>query len=279
MKEYFELVDVFAESPFTGNPLPVIFGADDLTTKQMQQIARWMNHSETAFLLDPTDAAADYRVRIFTLEREMPFAGHPTLGSCYTWLAAGNTPKGEKILQECGIGLVPVARHNGHLAFAAPPRIRSGAVDDKELREFLGILGIDRNQVLDAAWADNGPGWAALLLRSAADVLAIEPARYHAARVDIGVVGEYPSGSAEAFELRAFFSDQHGNIREDPVTGSLNASVGQWLVETNRAKTPYIASQGTRLGRAGRIRVSRDSQGTLWVGGNVITIASGQVSV
>jgi PhzF family phenazine biosynthesis protein len=277
MSRRFQLVDVFHDQPFSGNPLAVVLDADGLSTEEMQEITRWLNLSETAFLLPPTAAGADYRVRIFTLQREMPFAGHPTLGSCHAWLVAGGTPRSEdEIVQECGAGLVRIRRREGLLAFAAPPLVRSGPVDESTLRTIETVLRIDRSRIVDAQWADNGPGWVVVLLESAEEVLALDPLRQFPARVDIGVVGPYPSSSPVAFELRAFFSDHKGGVVEDPVTGSLNASAAQWLLSSGRARAPYVASQGTRLGRSGRVVIDQDREGTVWVGGKTTTCFAGE---
>ncbi len=277
MGRRFQLVDVFHGGPFSGNPLAVVLDAEGLSTEEMQRIARWLNLSETAFLLPPTTSAADYRVRIFTLERELPFAGHPTLGSCHAWLVAGGRPRSEdEIVQECGAGLVRICRREGLLAFAAPPLVRSGPVDGATLRTIETVLRIDRSRLVDAQWADNGPGWVAVLLESAEEVLALEPLKQFPSRVEIGVVGPYPAASPVAFELRAFFSDHQGNLVEDPVTGSLNASVAQWLLSSGRARAPYVASQGTRLGRAGRVVIDQDREGTVWVGGRTTTCFAGE---
>jgi PhzF family phenazine biosynthesis protein len=276
MPRPFRLIDVFAERPFTGNPLAVVFEADDLSTDEMQRLTRWMNLSETAFLVAPTSPEADYRVRIFTLDREMPFAGHPTLGACHAWLAAGGRPRhDDRVVQECGAGLVPIRRIAAGLAFAAPPLVRRGSVDESKMREIAAALRLDRAHVVDAQWADNGPGWVAVLLDSAQAVLDLEPAGDHPSRLDIGIVGPYPPGSPAAFELRAIFSDQHGALREDPVTGSLNASVAQWMLASGRARAPYIASQGTCVGRAGRVYISQDADGQVWVGGQATTMFEG----
>ncbi|HXA46686.1 MAG TPA: PhzF family phenazine biosynthesis protein [Burkholderiaceae bacterium] len=272
----FQLVDVFADRSYSGNPVAVVFDADDLSTEAMQQITRWLNLSETAFLLSPNDPAADYRLRIFTLDREMPFAGHPTLGSCHAWLTNGGQPRNaSEIIQECGAGLVPIKRNDTKLAFCAPPLIRGGSVDESRLQEISRFLRIDRDRIVDAQWADNGPGWVAVLLDSAQAVLALEPARVHHERIDVGVVGAYPKENPLAFELRAFFTDHKCGVLEDPVTGSLNASVAQWLIGTGRATAPYIASQGTCLGRRGRVHISCDQHGSVWVGGKSITLFSG----
>lgn len=279
MNRRFQLVDVFHSQSFSGNPLAVVLDSAGLSSAEMQHITRWLNLSETTFLLPPTTSDADYRVRIFTLDREMPFAGHPTLGSCHAWLAAGGAPRNpDRIIQECGAGLVPIRRDGTRLAFAAPPLIHSGPVAEAKVQEIADTLRIDRSTIVDANWADNGPGWIAVLLESAEAVLALEPRRDPPHRVDIGVVGPYPPGSAAAFEVRAFFSDQHGVVIEDPVTGSLNASIAQWLLASGRAAAPYIAAQGTRMNRAGRVFISSDDAGALWVGGDATTLFSGHSS-
>lgn len=276
MNRRFQLVDVFHDGPFSGNPLAVVLDSEGLSTEEMQQITRWLNLSETTFLLSPTTSEADYRVRIFTLEREMPFAGHPTLGSCHTWLAMDGKPhKDLEIIQECGAGLVTIRHRETGFAFAAPPLIHGGPVDESKVQEIADFLGIDRPKIIDSQWADNGPGWIVILLESAQEVLALHPRRDYPTRIDIGVVGPYPPNSPVAFELRAFFSDHHGSIIEDPVTGSLNASTAEWLLSSGRAVAPYIASQGTRLSRNGRIFIEQDQDGIVWVGGRTNTLFSG----
>jgi PhzF family phenazine biosynthesis protein len=280
MSRPFQLVDVFGRTDFSGNPLAVIAAAGDLDTAAMQRITRWLNLSETTFLLPPTTGEADYRVRIFTLEREMPFAGHPTLGTCHAWLAGGGIPRDPgRIVQECGAGLVSVRRDGDTLAFAAPPLIRSGPVDAADLAEAARLLRIAPEAIVDAQWADNGPGWLAVMLESAEAVLALEPARDHPNRIDVGVIGAHPPGAETAFEIRALFSDQHGAVIEDPVTGSLNASVAQWLFASGRVSGAYVAAQGTRLGRTGRVLIDRDAAGQVWVGGLTRTMFAGQMEV
>lgn len=283
MRRAFRQVDVFSDRPFLGNPLAVVVDGEGISDQDMQRFTRWMNLSETTFLLPPTSPEADYRVRIFTLARELPFAGHPTLGSCHVWLAEGGRPKRpDRIVQECGAGLVPLRPIEGGLAFAAPPLERSGPVDPEYVDAVARVLGIAGGDIVDTAWADNGPGWVAVLLRDADAVLALEPdfSRFEGeGGLDIGVVGPYPEGSECAFEVRAFFSDERGGMTEDPVTGSLNASLGQWLLRTGRATSPYVASQGTRLGRAGRPRIEQDAEGTVWVGGPSATRIEGRVEI
>ncbi|MDB6099480.1 MAG: PhzF family phenazine biosynthesis protein [Gammaproteobacteria bacterium] len=276
MNRDFYLVDVFGVGKFSGNPLAVVNDAANLDSETMQEIARWLNLSETAFLLPPSTDRADYRVRIFTLERELPFAGHPTLGSCRAWLAAGGVAKDNGlIVQECGAGLVRI-RAQPRLAFAAPPLLRSGPVDATKRAEIAGVLNMAVSEILDAQWVDNGPGWIAVLLASAEDVLKLEPVHRYPTRVDVGVVGPYALGASVSFELRAFFSDHRGALVEDPVTGSLNASVAQWLISTGRAKAPYVAAQGTRVGRSGRIHIATDPQGDVWIGGDTRILFSGK---
>src|SRR5258707_7144410 len=228
-----------------------------------------------ALPISPTQAQADYRVRIFTLDREMPFAGHPTLGSCHAWLSnGGQSAEPLEIVQECGAGLVAIRRTAELLSFAAPPLIRGGSVDESKLVEIAAFLRISRSHIVDAQWADNGPGWIVVLLASADEVLALEPVRDHPRRIDVGVVGPHPAGNPMAFELRAFFTDHQGGVREDPVTGSLNASTAQWLLSSGRASAPYIAAQGARLGRSGRIHIHQDSRG-VWVWRRTATLLSG----
>ncbi len=281
MAQYeFQLVDVFGEAPFSGNPLAVVTTPAELDTETMHRIARWLNLSETTFLLPPTDPAADYRVRIFTLERELPFAGHPTLGTCHAWLRGGGKPKaGETIVQQCGIGLVPIRREGEQLGFAAPPLLRSGPVGQAVIDEVAGVLGIAPGDIVAAQWVDNGPGWVGVMLASADAVLALNPARSHHRRIDIGVAGFHPPGGPIAYEVRAFFSDSFGGLIEDPVTGSLNASLAQWLIGSGRVGPPYTAAQGTRLGRTGRVRVSADGDGQVWIGGKTVSLFSGAAEI
>jgi PhzF family phenazine biosynthesis protein len=272
----FRQVDVFTETPYRGNPVAVVHDADGLETEEMARLAQWTNLSETTFLLTPTDPDADYRVRIFTPVLELPFAGHPTLGTCHAWLEAGGEPAREGVVvQECEAGSIQIRRTGHGLAFAAPPLLRSGPVDEALVREVAETLGLDPGKIVAAEWADNGPGWLALLLDSAESVLAV---RASVIDHDVGLVGPLPPGSPEAFELRAFFP-KDGVAVEDPVTGSLNASVGQWLLRTGRAQAPYVARQGTALGRAGRVHVSSDPDGTVWVGGGTITCVTGRIEI
>jgi PhzF family phenazine biosynthesis protein len=283
----FNQVDVFTATPYRGNPVAVVLDGDDLSTEEMRRFARWTNLSETTFLLPPSRSEADYRVRIFTsasgtethggLPAELPFAGHPTLGSCHAWLAAtGGQERDEQVIvQECGVGLVEVRRTGDGLAFGAPALIRSGPVEEPLVGHIAALLGIEREEIVDAAWADNGPGWVAVLLESADAVLALSPGFVD---LELGVIGPHPAGSEAAFEVRAFFP-KDGATTEDPVTGSLNASLAQWLLATGRASAPYIASQGTALGRLGRVHISQDHDGTLWVGGGTLTCIEGEVEL
>ncbi len=263
---------MFTTERFHGNPVAVVHDADALSTAQMQQIANWTNLSETAFILPPTDPSADYRVRIFTPVTELPFAGHPTIGTCHAWLAAGGTPRGSNIVQQCAAGLIELRRADGRLAFGAPPLLRDGPLDDDTLDEVVTTLGIDRTDVLDAAWVDNGPGWLAVRLASAADVLRIRPGRSDR---DIGLVGPSPDGADTAIEVRGFFP-VGGVLREDPVTGSLNAALAQWLLGSGTLVAPYVAAQGTALGRSGRVHVDQVGE-TIWIGGDSVTCITGQI--
>jgi len=275
----FKLVDVFGTGPFTGNPVAVIASAEQLSANDMQRITRWLNLSESCFLLPPTHRGADYRVRIFTLARELPFAGHPTLGTCHAWLEAGGQPRSrDMIMQECGAGLVAIRRAGDMLAFAAPPLIRAGTPEESDIRRAADVLRIDRSMIVDAQWADNGPGWLAVMLPSAEAVLAVQPMRAHPDRIDIGVVGPCRADSAADYELRAIFSGAHGELIEDPVTGSLNASVAQWLFASGRARQSYTARQGTCVGRSGLISIRQDQDGQVWVAGRTETLFSGQAS-
>jgi PhzF family phenazine biosynthesis protein len=272
----FRQVDVFTGTPYLGNPVAVVLGADGLGRDEMQRFARWTNLSETTFVLLPEAAGADYRVRIFTPGGELPFAGHPTLGTCHAWLEAGGQPSRDGVVvQECEAGLIRIRPAGSGRAFAAPPLIRGGPVEESLIGHLAEILNIARADIVAAQWADNGPGWVAVLLASAAAVLAIRPG---VADSHIGVVGPYPPGSPEAFEVRAFVP-RDGGTAEDPVTGSLNASLAQWLLDAGRATAPYVASQGTALGRKGRVHVSRDDDGQIWVGGGAVTCVSGTVEL
>src|SRR5262249_22010290 len=246
----------------------------------MQRFAHWTNLSETTYVLPPSDPGADYRVRIFTPFGELPFAGHPTLGTCHAWLAAQGSGQGssqgsagsrDRIVQECGAGLVEVRRTADGLAFAPPPQLRSGPVEDALVERLVAMLGVEPGTVVDAQWVDNGPGWVALLLTDADAVLALRPGPIEGL---VGVVGPHPAGSPHAFEVRAFFVKDGATV-EDPVTGSLNASLAQWLLGTGRATAPYLASQGAALGRRGRVHVSAGDDGGIWVGGGTITLITG----
>jgi PhzF family phenazine biosynthesis protein len=272
----FRQVDVFTDTPYLGNPVAVVLGAEGLSDEQMRSFANWTNLSETTFVLAPRDSAADYWVRIFTPSSELPFAGHPTLGSCHAWLEAGGRPHNPDVIrQECGAGLVAIRRTGDGLAFAAPPLLRGGPVDEAVAARVARQLNIARDDIVDIQWADNGPGWVAVLLASADAVLAVRPG---VVDLDIGIAGSYPAGSPEALEVRAF-SPQVGSAVEDPVTGSLNASLAQWVLGTGRLTAPYIASQGTALGRRGRVHVSLDAAGQVWVGGGTVTCVSGTVEL
>jgi PhzF family phenazine biosynthesis protein len=271
----FSQVDVFAAEPLKGNPVAVVHDADGLDEAEMRQFAQWTNLSETTFLLPPTDPAADYRLRIFTPGTELPFAGHPTIGSAHAWLEAGGVPRTpDELVQECAAGLLRI-RRTGRLAFAAPPLLREGPVSDDERVRVLQALGLTDDDVVDLSWGDNGPGWVVVLLRDADAVLALQPDWSSFEGLDIGVVGPYPAGSECAVEVRAFSRDL--GVTEDPVTGSLNASIAQWLAG-DRLPSSYVASQGTAIGRRGRVHVEKTGD-TVWVGGDAATTVKGTVGL
>jgi PhzF family phenazine biosynthesis protein len=271
----FTQVDVFTDQLTYGNPVAVVHDAGDLTEEQMADLARWTNLSETTFLSEPTDEAADYRLRIFTPNTELPFAGHPTLGTAHAWLEAGGVPKDpETIVQQCPAGLVRIGRKSARLAFAAPPVVHGGPVDAEDLEAIMAFLGIGREAVTDAQWVDNGPGWVGLLLTDAETVLALRPAAADPRFDAVGVIAPYAPGYEVDFEVRAFIAE--GSQREDPVTGSLNASLAQWLMATGRAPTSYVAAQGTAIGRRGRVHVTQVGD-DVWVGGDTVTGVTGTV--
>ena len=271
----FSQVDVFSAEPLRGKPVAVVHGADGLSDEQMAAFARWTNLSETTFLLAPTLPGADYRLRIFTPGEELPFAGHPTLGSAHAWLEAGGKPAGEDLVQECGAGLVRVRRTDKGLAFAAPPLNRSGEVSEDDLAAIARALRISRDEIVDSAWIDNGPGWVGVQLVDAAAVLALTPDWSAFGRLEICVVGQHPAGGPADVEVRAF-CPQYG-VPEDPVTGSLNAGIGQWLAGRTLPAS-YVAAQGTVLQRAGRVRVDL-VDGEVWVGGATRTTITGTVDL
>ena len=273
----FSQLDVFTTVPLRGNPLAVVHDAASLSEAEMADFARWTNLSETTFLLPPSSVQADYHVRIFTPGGELPFAGHPTLGSCHAWLAAGGQPRQPGIVvQECGVGLVRVRRDGDRLAFAAPPLRRSGTADASTRAQVLAALRLPDAAVLRLQWTDNGPGWLAAQLADAASVLALQPDFVAMAGMKLGVVGAHPPGSECAFEVRAFVPSM--GVPEDPVTGSLNAGLAQWLIGAGLAPPHYIAAQGAALGRAGRVYVDQVGD-DIWIGGDVTPLVSGSVTL
>ncbi len=282
----FKQVDVFTAVPYLGNPLAVVLDGTGLSTEEMQHFTNWTNLSEATFLLPPTQAGADYKVRIFCPGRELPFAGHPTLGSCHAWLQAGGQPQGDYVVQECGVGLVRLRRDGERLAFAAPPLKKSGPLTEDDVALIARGLGVARSDIVAHAWCDNGPNWRGVMLKSAEQVLAVKPDASVLAGLDVGVVG--PRGKVGvvgsrsrdediAFEVRAFFPGNNG-MAEDPVTGSLNAALAQWLIGAGLAPSQYVASQGTALGRAGRVFVEQ-SGSDIWIGGGSVTCVDGTVAL
>ena len=273
----FTQLDVFTDRALLGNALAVVHGADGLSDARMAAFARWTNLSETTFLLAPTEPLADYRVRIFTPRHELPFAGHPTLGSCQAWLDAGGVPRDAGVVvQQCGVGLVRVRRESERLAFAAPPLRRSGPLDAATLGQIVAALGIEAADVLHHQWVDNGPGWCAVMLRSAAQVLALVPDMRAVGDLKLGVVGAHAADSQVQFEVRAFIPSDA--VAEDPVTGSLNAGLAQWLIGAGVAPSRYVVAQGAALGRAGRVFVEHDGV-DVWIGGHVSACIDGTVQL
>ena len=272
----FSQVNVFSADPLGGNPLAVVHEADGLTDEQMASLARWTNLSETVFLLRPTEPEADYWVRSFTPSGELPFAGHPTLGSCHAWLRAGGRPRqAGRVVQQCAVGLVTIRQAGQRYEFAAPPLRRTGPLEAGDLARITGALGIAPEEVLHHQWVDNGPGWCALVLPSAERVLALQPDWPALAPYFVGVVGASPKGSDTAVEVRAFMG---GEGAEDPVTGSLNASLAQWMIGAGLVASPYVASQGTAMQRAGRVYLHQDGEG-IWVGGEVVDVIDGTIQL
>ena len=273
----FAQVDVFTAVPYLGNPLAVVLDGTGLSTAHMQAFTDWTNLSEATFVLPPTHPQADYAVRIFCPGRELPFAGHPTLGTCHAWLEAGGVPKAQEVVQECGVGLVNIQRQGTRLAFAAPPLRRGGPLDEADVQLIAKGLGVARQDIVHHAWCNNGPQWRGVMLGSAEQVLALKPDPEVLQGLDVGVVGPHTQGETQ-FEVRAFFPGNNG-LAEDPVTGSLNAAIGQWLIEAGLAPDSYVASQGACLARAGRVYVHRDAQNQVWVGGESVTCIQGSVQL
>ncbi|MDF9751846.1 PhzF family phenazine biosynthesis protein [Arthrobacter sp. ES3-54] len=273
----FSQVDVFAPGPKAGNPVAVVHDADGLSTEQMQNFANWTNLSETTFLLTPTDPAADYKLRIFTPRAEVPFAGHPTLGSAHAWLEHGGQPHNmEQLIQECGAGLVKIRRAEAELSFQAPPLTKSGPVEAATLNQVLASLGITADQVLGSNWIDNGPGWLGIRLESARQVLDLQPDFSVMGQLNMGVIGAYKDGGPADFEVRAF-APGHG-VDEDPVTGSVNAGLAQWLRSEGAVEGNFTVQQGTVLGRGGRLTITSEAD-AIWVGGSSRTVIKGHVTL
>ncbi|WLH53950.1 PhzF family phenazine biosynthesis protein [Pseudomonas tolaasii] len=275
----FKQLDVFSSVALKGNPLAVVLGADRLNDQQMADFANWTNLSETTFLLTPRDQRADYRVRIFTTLKELPFAGHPTLGSCQAWLQAGGVPKGDEIIQECEIGLVRIRRQGEQLAFIAPPLLRSGAVEAPLLERVRLALGLPPEAIVRSQWVDNGAGWLALMLTDRECVLGVRPDYSQLHGLAVGVIAPCDparDGVDTHFEVRAFIAGD--GAQEDPATGSLNAGIAQWLLAQGLAPDRYVVSQGTAIGRAGRLHVERQGD-EIWIGGAVAMCIEGRVQL
>lgn len=276
-KRRFHQVDVFTRIPLKGNALAVVHDAAGLDDAGMAAFARWTNLSETTFLFAPTNPDADYRVRIFTPEGELPFAGHPTLGSCFAWLQAGGKPRsGSFIVQECGVGLVKIRRDGSRLAFAAPPLRRTGELDEQTLAQIVAALGITRSEILRHQWVDNGPGWCVVMLSTADRVRQLKPDFVRMGKLALGVIGPQEKGSDSDFEIRGFVPSLA--VPEDPVTGSLNAGVAQWMMREGLAAEHYVVAQGSQLKRNGRVYLDK-IEGDIWVGGDVVICVEGQVTL
>jgi PhzF family phenazine biosynthesis protein len=274
----FVQVDVFSRIPYLGNPVAVVLDAEGVTDEEMQRLARWTNLSETTFVLPSTTPDADYRLRIFTPGGELPFAGHPTLGSAHAWLEAGGEPHNAGVVvQECAAGPIEVRRGDGTLSFGAPPTVRTGPLDESYVVAVAKAFGIDRERVLAHQWVDNGPGWAVVQLATAEEVLALEPDLSAIPDAMIGAIGAYPEGADHAFELRTFAPGL--GVAEDPVCGSMNASVAQWLISNGDAPDSYQVSQGARVGRAGTITITTDPDARVWVGGATTTCIRGSITL
>jgi PhzF family phenazine biosynthesis protein len=275
----FKQVDVFSRTPLKGNPLAVVFGADGLSDERMAAFASWTNLSETTFILEPRDPRADYRVRIFTTQSELPFAGHPTLGTCHAWLEAGGAPMGEEIIQECGVGLVRIRRQGTDLAFLAPPLIRTGPVDAELVERVRCGLGLQAGMIVRAQWVDNGAGWLVVMVEDRQVVLDVQPDHAQMLGLAVGVIAPFHperDGNDAQFEVRAFISGD--GMPEDPATGSLNAGIAQWLLSEGLAPPSYVVSQGLTMGRAGRIQVEQVGD-EIWIGGAVVTCIDGTLTL
>jgi PhzF family phenazine biosynthesis protein len=277
MNRRFHQLDVFTDTPLKGNPLAVVHAAQGLDDATMAAFARWTNLSETTFLLPPEDPGADYRVRIFTPGGELPFAGHPTLGSCAAWLAAGGQPRATgEVVQECGVGLVRIRRDGARLAFAAPPLRRTGPLEEALVTRIASALGVAQDDILLHQWVDNGPGWCAVMLGSVEQVRALRPDFGALRDLKLGVVAPCELDEDTTFEVRAFVPGL--GVNEDPVTGSLNAGIAQWLIDAGLAPYHYVVSQGSALGREGRVHVDRHGE-DIWVGGDVVVCIEGEVNL
>ncbi|MGW7362773.1 PhzF family phenazine biosynthesis protein [Streptomyces sp. NPDC054841] len=273
----FAQVDVFSQTPHLGNPVAVVLDGDGLSDRDMARFAAWTNLSETTFIVRPESAEADYGLRIFTPGGEIPFAGHPTLGTAHAWLEAGGVPaEPGTLIQECGLGLVEVRLSGTGLSFRAPELLKDGPLDSRHLDRIARGLRIARGRIVAHQWVDNGPGWAAVQLASAKEVLALNPDEGSMGDLMLGVVGAYPHGSPLQFEVRAFAAP--AGVREDPVTGSLHAGMAQWLMADGRAPRHYRAGQGARLGREGVVTVEAHGE-AVWVGGGSTTCVHGTVTI
>lgn len=272
--------DVFSPIPTQGNALAVVVDSQGVSEEQMRLFAAWTNLAETTFLLPPEDAAADYRVRIFTPSREMPFAGHPTLGSCASWLHCGGEPRDPRtVRQECGVGIVEIdITQKDGFAFKAPPTSIE-AMDSGHFDAIIETLEIPRNTVRQTAQLDNGPVWQLLELESAGAVLAVDSSRVRwPAFKAIGLIGAHPAGAECDYEVRMLAPSS--GMSEDPITGSLNSAIAHWMQADGRLSGPITVAQGTAIGRHGRVSIRPSSDGDgIQIGGQTHILIDGTVDL
>jgi PhzF family phenazine biosynthesis protein len=271
--------DVFTSRPTRGNGLAVVVDGDGLSTETMQAFAAWTNLAETTFLMPPTVTTADYKVRIFTPAREMLFAGHPTLGSCASWLHTGGKPKSPGVVrQECGVGIVDIDISAEVPAFAAPATTVAALAPDK-LAAITGALGLAADRIIRTAQLSNGPVWQVLQLASAADVLAADSSKIRYPHfLGVGLIGAHPSESACQYETRMLGASS--GMSEDPITGSLNAAIAKWMYGAGHWHGSVIIAQGTRIGREGRVHIRQDAAvDTVWIGGETQILIEGTLTL
>lgn len=272
--------DVFSSIPTRGNALAVVVDGDGISDEQMSAFARWTNLAETTFLQAPTDASADYKVRILTPTREMPFAGHPTLGSCAAWLQSGGVPKQPGMVrQECGVGIVEIDISGEVPAFIAPPT-KIEAMPEVDFEKICNELKLDRSTIVRSARLDNGPVWQAFELSSAQAVLDADSSliRWPEVRA-VGLIGPHLPGSECDFEVRMLAPSS--GMSEDPITGSLNSALAHWRLSLGLLESSIVVAQGTRIDRAGRVYIDPDAAvpGRVRIGGYSHILVEGTVQL